>query len=89
MSIINQKQYEITKEHLHQFQLSLSELSIVDTTEFSANDIIRHQFYIDTVQSQLIALQEKLFEYENTKSRTTRSLSITQRFLAWVRSHFV
>ena len=89
MSIINQKQYEITKECLHKFQLSLSELSIVDTTEFSQNDILRHQFYIDAVQSQLITLQEELFEYENTKSRTTRSLSITQRFLAWIQSHIV
>lgn len=73
--ILNERQYGITKTKVREFQEAIAKLH--DSPQpTDINEQIRHQAYLDTLNSQLEEFQEEITEYEELKKGDIKSLKI-------------
>jgi HTH-type transcriptional regulator / antitoxin HipB len=73
--ISNERQYAITCSELKKFETSLEELGQKSLTATDFNDQMRHQLYLDALNSQIDSFKEEIEEYERLKSGTVKRLS--------------
>jgi HTH-type transcriptional regulator / antitoxin HipB len=73
--ISNERQYAITCSELKKFKASLVELEQKNQTPIDFNEQMRHQLYLDALNSQIDTLKEEIEEYERLKSGTVKILS--------------
>jgi HTH-type transcriptional regulator / antitoxin HipB len=73
--ISNERQYAITCSELKKFQSSLAELEQNSLVTMDINEQMRHQLYLDALNSQIDSFKEEIEEYERLKSGTIQSLS--------------
>lgn len=73
--ISNQRQYLITRSELRKFEASLEQLETKIVLLMDVNNLIKHQFYIDAVKSQIESFKEEIERYEQLKSGKVRQLN--------------
>lgn len=73
--ISNERQYAITKSELKKFEASLAELVTKSPSTTDFNDQMRHQLYLDALNSQIDSFNEEIEEYERLKSGTVQTLN--------------
>jgi HTH-type transcriptional regulator / antitoxin HipB len=73
--ISNERQYAITCSELKKFKASLAELEQKSQTAIDFNEQMRHQLYVDALNSQIDTLKAEIEEYERLKSGTVKILS--------------
>lgn len=72
--ILNERQYGITKAQIKKFENSLAELAANAPPASDLNLQLRHQAYLDALNSQVESLQEEIEEYEQLKQGNTDRL---------------
>ena len=73
--ISNERQYTITCSELKKFKASLEELEKQSQMKMDFNEQMRHQLYLDALNSQIDTFKEEIAEYERLKSGTVQRLS--------------
>jgi HTH-type transcriptional regulator / antitoxin HipB len=73
--ISNERQYSITRAELKKFAVSLAELETKSPSTMDCNDQMRHQLYLDALNSQINSFKEEIAEYERLKSGTVQKLN--------------
>jgi HTH-type transcriptional regulator / antitoxin HipB len=74
--ISNERQYSITRAELKKFESSLAELEPKSTSTMDFNDQMRHQLYLNALNSQINSFKEEIAEYELLKSGTVQKLNL-------------
>ena len=59
--IKNDKEYQVTKSRLNDFEESLL------ATEKEKTDPLLKELYVDSIKSEIVELQKQIIEYENSK----------------------
>jgi hypothetical protein len=65
--ICNERQYSITCSELDKFQASLEEIENKSPTMMEFNKQMRHQLYLDDLNSQIDSFKAEIAEYERLK----------------------
>jgi DNA-binding XRE family transcriptional regulator len=73
--IANERQYSIMKAKFKQFEMALAELEAQGTSAMDANDLLKHQLYLDALKSQIDSFAEEIAEYERLRSGTVEKLN--------------
>jgi HTH-type transcriptional regulator / antitoxin HipB len=73
--ISNERQYAITCSELKKFQASLAEIEQKNLPAIDFNEQMRHQLYVDALNSQIDSFKKEIEEYDRLKSGTVKSLS--------------
>jgi HTH-type transcriptional regulator / antitoxin HipB len=66
--IANEKQSSITKAQLKKFEMALAELETQSTSAMDANDLLKHQLYLDAIESQINSFKAEIAEYDRLQS---------------------
>ena len=73
--ILNERQYGITKTKIKEFEEALALIKDKLTPD-NINEQLRHQAYLDTLNSQLEEFYEEIREYEELKKGDIKSLKL-------------
>ena len=63
--IANERQYSITKAKLKKFEMALAELEAQDTSAMDVNDLLKHQLYLDAIESRINSFKAEINEYDS------------------------
>jgi hypothetical protein len=71
--IVNERQYSIIKAKLNKFEMALAELEAQDVSAMNANDLLKHQLYLDATESQINSFKAEIAEYDRLQSDTVNN----------------
>lgn len=63
--IANERQFSITEAQLKKFEMALAELETQSTSAMDANDLLKHQLYLDAIESQINSFKAEIAEYDS------------------------
>lgn len=63
--IANERQSSITRAKLKQFEMALAELKTQSTSAMDANDLLKHQLYLDAIESQIDSFKAEIADYDS------------------------